>query len=83
MVMTPINLNIYFFVEGGPSGTKRLPTPALEIEVALLALRTFTASAYECFLQIHMENRVAIQYSNKCGGTKSPALASIASEIVA
>ena len=54
----------------------------LELLAALFALQSFTARASNVTIQLMLDNRTAVAYVNKSGGTRSEKLRIIASEIV-
>ena len=68
---------------GGPwiSSENELHINALELKAAFNTILCFAPEASGLFIQLQMDNMVAVHYSNKCGGTNSPVLCSIAAII--
>jgi hypothetical protein len=54
---------------------------ALELNAALFAVRAFTANRTDIHVHLRMDNRTAITYILKMGGTRSPVLLQIAQEL--
>ena len=54
---------------------------ALELKAALFAVRAFTPNRRQLHVHLRMDNRTAVAYLLRMGGTRSPALLSIAQEL--